>query len=304
MDKGPKVHPLTEERREYLLQYFEPFFDHTIQSPFAPRESDAPFDFWVSRIRDSTALSANLRAVFSLKIPKWYNTKMGTTEIEISLVLALTDLSSIGFITGLSQDAFTKVLNVSSQNEGPIHPIILIISLLRYLDRCNDNPIIDICMKLEAVERALQKFQQSRDLQNRFKATVEIARSTVNDARVFQSLQNAQRNLYNTEFELELQLLSDRLITLRTDAKSTCSAVEYLVITAEKLLKASEELWQESRQESTAKIEGEIYQWTKTWRQRLEKLRKVGASIEDLAKEVSCPIPFSPSVLRNNRHHA
>jgi hypothetical protein len=308
VDKDPKVLPLTKEWREYLLQYFEPFFDHTIQLPPALRGSDSHFESWVSRTRDSTDSSANLRAIFSLRIPKWYNTKMEITEIEISLVLVLTELSSIGFITGLSQEAFTRVLSLSPQNEGPIHPIILIISLLRYLDRCNDNPIIDIRKKLEDIEKSFQKFQQSREEhQNRFKAIenhlVEMTRLRTKDATDFQSILNDRRNLYNTEFEMQLQTLSDDLITLRTSVKSTCSAVEYLVIAAEKLLRASDELWRESTLESTAIIQREVYQWTKIWQQRLDELRKLGGNIEDLTREVSFLIPFSPSILRNNRRH-
>jgi hypothetical protein len=294
VDKGSNVVPLTEERRENLLGYFEPIFDN-IRLPTALMTSDSYFEWRLSTSREATG-STNIRPVFSLRIPKWYNTKMEITEIEISLVLVLYNLSlpgtaersEVGFTTGLSRKAFTKVLSLSPTKEGPIHPIVLIISLLRYLDTCNDGPIIDIGEKLKDIQKRLQEFQQSReelqhglevveDLENRPRLRKKVA-------PVLQSFQNAQRNLYNTKFEMRLQGLNKELIALKTDAKSIYSAVEYLVDASDKLSQASDEILEREAGE----ILRTVYRWRGAFYQRRDEVQKLTANIEDLATEVSC----------------
>jgi hypothetical protein len=112
------------------------------------------------------AMLTNFRPVFSLRLPKWYNTKVGIPETEISLLLVLYDTveeigeRSIGVTFGLSQKTFTDALNFPPKRGGNIHPLILIISLLQYVDKYVDSAISDGTKQLEKIREDLVDIQQ------------------------------------------------------------------------------------------------------------------------------------------------
>jgi len=218
---------------------------------------------------------------------------MGIPETEISLLLVLYDTEgdkgerSIVVTSGLSQKTLTDALNLLPKGEGNIHPLILIISLFRYVDKYDYSLISDGIKQLEKIREDLVNIQQMRD---EFKHDLkDIEKRALEQPSLkkiyFQQFANAKRNQFDWKFEQRLQRLSEKLIALKITAESVQPAVEYLMDAAENLRRAFENL----RRDFDGRVVTEAQQWMHTCRQRQENVGKLAYDIGDLTREVSCP---------------
>jgi DNA repair ATPase RecN len=171
-----------------------------------------------------------------------------------------------------------------------IHPLILIISLLRYVDKYNDSPISDVIKQLEEIREVLVNIRQQRDefkddLKNIGKRLLEQPSFK---KKYFQQFGNDQRNRLDSMIEGKLRRLSEKLIALKSCAESVQPAVEYLWDAAQNLTQAAVNL-ERKNSDLGGRVMEEVQRWTQTCIHRRVNVQKLAYDIGHLTGEVSCP---------------